>query len=1155
MQRIVIAAIAALSLGPAMAQERFTDSDFADYTPDPANGRVVYHASGCASCHAIDGSDDILAGGMEFAARFATLYAPNITPHHSAGIGNWSRADFLNAVLRGVSPDGRAYYGAVFPYPSYSRMRPEDALDLQAFMRTLPESDMRSRPHQSNFLSDVLLGFYAEPRPALSPPADAQLARGQYLVEALGHCAECHSGRSGVLAHRLDPERAFAGDRGILGETAGAINAAALTRDGLSPDNFVNGVLVRGERLNGLPMTSTTMRRISRSTAQLSHDDRVAIYAYLTGAPIDPQTVPQPATGTGGGGGQGTEVTPGGGSVTPDPATVIADETGAGDLLRLIAARCDAPAAAPAVTLPATAAAAPGRVDPALESAADAVLQRHCRDCHDRGRTYERTFLTGNLSELARDRGAVVPGDHRASLLYQTIAMNRMPTRGLPRLTQDELRALTDWIDALAPAAAAPVAAAPEPAPTAPSVELPRYIGGSFLEQTVAALADLGAASDFDRPFIRYLSFANIPLPDIDCALEGPLRNPVHYMHAALNKIINSVSRAPVLRRVDPVPGTGGSLVRIDLRDFGWTPEDWAALTTAAYTQGAAEAGYTPDAWARQAPVYPYAVDPASEATLSVVAGHTRAQVPILNADWFARHASEAPHYDVLLRLPDRIQVLEARMGIDVNQAIMSLRMIRAGFLAQNSGVSDHNRMLERFDLPNGGYYWKSYDFAGDAGRQSLVLYPDGPPDLARTPSGTLSFEHDGGEMIFTLPNGMQGYYLSEADGRRLSVGPTEIVSFRDRPVGMGVEIVNARSCFTCHDNGIIPKQDQIRDFITSSARFDQMQREALLRMYPTQEVLNGYYNRDIEAFVSALDRIGATQTSVAGVQISLTAPDGRGELVTWLADHRFTAIDEAGLARMFHLEPGDLRTRMRQMGDPVLQQVMQDWMSRFEMGLPLRLDEVDPLWPELLPRLTSLRPLPYSAAPVAPAPAPAASYDIAAATAIGQTLEQAEQPWQPPVGLPAYVAPPAPEGPALQLRLHVARQQVRVNELLNFQVQANRACELQIFYVNANRSVLVLSEQATGPALLAAGEWRQIPPADSGRQLRFDAPGSGEVLAAYCREPGSGERPMTADEVVAAARAQFQPLTRSLVEEAEVRAERSSGRTAIATIRFDVIP
>lgn len=281
-------AITALHLasGAALAaDDPFPADAFADYQSDLANGEIVFNATGCASCHAVEGDLDILAGGMKIETKFGNIFVPNITAHDEAGIGLWSNAEFLNAVMNGVSPDGDSYFGAVFPFASYALMKPEDLLDLKAYLATLPKSDAESKSHEINFVNEAVLDMWSSERETLSGQSDPQIVRGQYLVEAMGHCAECHTPRDTRfgLAYELDNERAFMGETGVMGEYAPDISASRLQRFGAGA--FVIGAMGRGEKLNGAPMSSSTMRRIAQTSARLSIEDRAAMYAYLTGAP------------------------------------------------------------------------------------------------------------------------------------------------------------------------------------------------------------------------------------------------------------------------------------------------------------------------------------------------------------------------------------------------------------------------------------------------------------------------------------------------------------------------------------------------------------------------------------------------------------------------------------------------------------------------------------------------------------------------------------------------------------------------------------------------------------------------------------------------------------------------------------------------------
>lgn len=671
---------------------------------------------------------------------------------------------------------------------------------------------------------------------------------------------------------------------------------------------------------------------------------------------------------------------------------------------------------------------------------------------------------------MAFDPAAVKPGDAEGSLLYESIASNRMPLG--KKLSPDELSTLARWINGLGASQPEPVL----PVAEVPSEEivLPTYLGGSYDELVSAAVLDLNALPERDRPFVRYFSFAQMPLPPVDCSQTGASRNPVVYFHAGLNKLLNSVSRAPRLMRVASVKGTDGAIVRIDLRELGWTADDWGALTTKRYTSGVSETGYSPDAWEELARDYTYAIDPASNAFLNVLSQGTQSAVPILRADWFSRFGSESPYYDLLLRLPDDIRVLEARMGIDVDTMIQRGQVVRAGFSNGASGVSDHNRLLERHDLGRGGYYWKSYDFASDDGAQSLLLHPDGPANVAGLASGTEGFEHDGGEMIFSLPNGMQGYYLSTAEGERLLVGPTAIVSFRKKAIGKGIEVVNARSCFDCHENGMIAKRDELRANILASNRFDQDARDVLLQMYPEQDVIDAYYKQDASTFIAALQEIGATQPSASGRPVSLQAPAtvGGGEIITYLADIQFSALDAEALAREFNLSLADFEERVNGISDPNLFLLVREWLSKVDAGLTVSRFEVEEVWPLLLPRVTENRAYDGQGlenyASVEMGTAVAAAYSSAA-----QKQAEGYQPAE--TGSSGFQAPTAPAD-KLVLSLSVAAKSVRVNDLLQFEVQANRRCELQVLYVEEGAVVEELPQDLLGPSFLEAGERRVIP-------------------------------------------------------------------------------
>ena len=173
---------------------------------DAERGKTIFFAGGCASCHATPQQADRLrlGGGLEMKSPFGSFYAPNISPHPRDGVGNWTNADLANAMMRGVSPDGAHYYPA-FPYTSYAGMQADDARHLMAYIRTLQPVEGRARDNALGFPFNIrrTLGvwkwmFFDTAQVKSDPARSASWNRGQYLTEALGHCAECHSPRNAL---------------------------------------------------------------------------------------------------------------------------------------------------------------------------------------------------------------------------------------------------------------------------------------------------------------------------------------------------------------------------------------------------------------------------------------------------------------------------------------------------------------------------------------------------------------------------------------------------------------------------------------------------------------------------------------------------------------------------------------------------------------------------------------------------------------------------------------------------------------------------------------------------------------------------------------------------------------------------------------------
>jgi mono/diheme cytochrome c family protein len=259
------------------------------HTPDLENGKTMFYAGGCSSCHATPKQEDKtrLGGGLGLKSPFGTFFAPNISSDRNDGIGGWSEADFVTAMLKGTSPSGSHYYPA-FPYASYQRMKQADVRDLFAYLKTLPAVAGKVRDHDLPLYFKLrrMLGGWKflfldgrtfEPDPSKS----AQWNRGAYLVNGPGHCAECHSPRN-MLGGIIASQR-FAGGPDPEGGDGWVPNITQVGIGDYSQQD-VERVLESGDMPNG-DSVGGPMGNVVANTSKLSPDDRATIAAYVKSLP------------------------------------------------------------------------------------------------------------------------------------------------------------------------------------------------------------------------------------------------------------------------------------------------------------------------------------------------------------------------------------------------------------------------------------------------------------------------------------------------------------------------------------------------------------------------------------------------------------------------------------------------------------------------------------------------------------------------------------------------------------------------------------------------------------------------------------------------------------------------------------------------------
>src|SRR5215475_10781983 len=127
-------------------------SVLAPHTPNLGNGKEMFFAGGCSSCHAVPKQEDKtkLGGGLALGSPFGTFYVPNISSDPKDGISGCSEAQFITAMVKGTSPTGEHLFPA-FPYTSYQRMSFDDLRDLFAYLKTLPPIMGKIRDHDVPF--------------------------------------------------------------------------------------------------------------------------------------------------------------------------------------------------------------------------------------------------------------------------------------------------------------------------------------------------------------------------------------------------------------------------------------------------------------------------------------------------------------------------------------------------------------------------------------------------------------------------------------------------------------------------------------------------------------------------------------------------------------------------------------------------------------------------------------------------------------------------------------------------------------------------------------------------------------------------------------------------------------------------------------------
>ena len=443
-----------------------------------------------------------------------------------------------------------------------------------------------------------------------------------------------------------------------------------------------------------------------------------------------------------------------------------------------------------------------------------AIFEQSCFICHGPEGSFKESLLIEHNALI--QNGTVVPGNPNASELYNrlvaTDTAKRMPLNQ-PQLSTQAINTIRDWI----------LAGAPDWAAT--STTDGDFISPGEMLNTIET--HLMSLAPFDRAFARYFTMTHLYNAGESAPVLKAYRN-------GLSKLVNSLSWGGTVSNPEPIDPQE-TIFYIDLRHYEWDRND---------------------GWTQIEQAYPYHIGfdaPAQNALkqqLERLQTEMKSNIPSVHADWFVATAATPPLYHDLLSLPLTDSELETQLGVDVDRNrrdAPGVRVWRAGF--NNSGVSNNNRMVERHAFRDGAY-WKSYDFAGSVGTQNIFNHP-------------LNFTHDGGEVIFNLPNGLQGYYLVNASGFRLDAAPIDIVS---NPAASDPTVRNGISCFGCHTEGMKTFEDQVRSVIENNINptYDKAQ---ALRLYVEQSKMDALLGEDMERYRVALAKTGGAVDDIEPIQ------------------------------------------------------------------------------------------------------------------------------------------------------------------------------------------------------------------------------------------------------------------------------------------------
>ncbi|MCC7423786.1 MAG: hypothetical protein IT428_26270 [Planctomycetaceae bacterium] len=375
-----------------------------------------------------------------------------------------------------------------------------------------------------------------------------------------------------------------------------------------------------------------------------------------------------------------------------------------------------------------------------------------------------------------------------------------------------------------------------------------------------------------DRKHFRYLS------------LWPSSRSRQPSLEHALSFWLNSLTWAPSAIPLEPVQN--GVLYRLDLRRLGWSAAAWERLAAIdpyfavpTHVDGKIRRGW---------------LDPKVEAVLRQETGSTRA---VLRADWFLARTSldgekgffRQGFYSEFLALPKTVAELETILNAKEELKLPATNGLDTIFNVQgdatkDSGVAQHNRGAELLPTLVGKgrrFEWRTLDTDSNAGKSSAQ----------RQLAGKLT--KAGSELIFSLPNGLHGYYAANAEGKRVGEVPGNIAQDKTHPHDFIV--YTSWKCVRCHgpQDGINGIDGMIRrQMVAKNTALALIKKEHAPKDERLQARIDAYYRSPLRPEIEGQreDYARVLREEING----LTGAENTRHYLSWIEGYLYGRVDLA---------------------------------------------------------------------------------------------------------------------------------------------------------------------------------------------------------------------------------------------------------------------